>query len=230
MFAQILSNHYGVDGSKLLELMVNAGKTIPLQNRLVWFDGDSWYPEANYSDPQTYGYYGISLLLKNKQAFPEGNVLPIADSAVAKISGADTSDYVTAFDIVDSLRSYGNRALEILKELRAEGKAPENNAEYTILLDDQEAMAKLALYYAEKDNGALMLRMYNDTSDTSYKDAAVESLTKALEYWKEYAELFQKHYTDELLSRVGWMRISTLEEQVAKDIEIAQNWKIRKIK
>lgn len=229
-FADLLGEHYGVDGQLLLDLMVNAGKTIPLQNRLVWFTGDSWYPEGNYSDPQTYGYYGVSLLMKNKQSFTDGIVLSISDSVAARISGSDTSGYITAFEIVDSLRSYGTKALELLAEVRAKGPAKKNNAEYQIMLDDQEAFATLALYYSEKDNGALMLRLYNDTSDTSYQAAAVESLTKALGYWKTYAALFQKHYTDELLSRVGWMRISTLEEQVAKDIETARTWKIRKIK
>ena len=229
-FADLLGEYYGVDGDLLLDLMVNAGKTIPLQNRLVWFDGDSWYPEGNYSDPLTYGYYGISLLMKNKQSFPGGEVLSISDSVVARLSGSDTSGQITAFEIVDSLKSYGSKALELIAEVGANGPARKNNAEYQIILDDQEAFAYLALYYAEKDNGALMLRLYNDTSDVSYQDAAVESLTMALGYWQKYAELFQKHYTDELLSRVGWMRIPTIESQVAKDIETAASWKIRKIK
>ncbi|MBR6235878.1 MAG: hypothetical protein IKR01_08560 [Spirochaetales bacterium] len=229
-FADVLGEYYGVDGEMLLSLMETAGKTIPTQNRLVWFDGDSWYPEGNFSDTLTYGYYGISQMVKNKISFPDGNVLSIGDSADARLSGTDTTGYVTAFEIVEELRSYGEKALELLAQVRAKGKAPKNGEEYEIMLDDQEAMATLALYYAEKDYAALMLRMYNQSSDSSYQNSAVESCIKASEYWKRYAGLFSKHYTDELLSRVGWMRISELESLIEKDIDAAKNWKVRKIK
>jgi len=228
-FAAVLGEHYGVDGDLLLDLMVHAGKTIPLANQLVWFDGDSWYPEGNYSDDLTYGYYGISSLVKNKISFPDGNVLSIADSVTARIEGTDTTGYLTGFDIVDALRENAEKALELLAQVRANGKAKKDAEEYEIMLDDQEAFAYLGLYYAEKDNGALMLRMYNETSDESYKEASVESLTKALEYWQKYVSLFSKHYTDELLSRIGWMRIGELEAKISKDIETAQKWKIRRI-
>ena len=233
LFADILGEHFGIDGQLLLKILVNAGKTIPLCNRVVWFSGDSWYPEGNYSDPLTYGYYGVSNLMKNKQSFPDGNVLSISDSAVAKINGADTTGFITAFEIVEMLRSNAEKALELLADLKKEEASvinPHTSAEYRILLDDQEAMATLGLYYAEKYEGALMLRLYNDTADTTYQQAAVENARKALVYWDSYVSLFSKHYSDELLSRVGWMRISELRNNIEKEIETASKWKIRKIK
>ena len=233
LFADIVGEYFGVDGQLLLEILVKAGKTIPLCNRVVWFSGDSWYPEGNYSDPLTYGYYGVSNLMKNKQSFPDGNVLSISDSAVAKINGADTTGFITAFEIVEMLRSNAEKALELLADLKKEEASvinPHTSAEYRILLDDQEAMATLGLYYAEKYEGALMLRLYNDTADTTYQQAAVENARKALVYWDSYVSLFSKHYSDELLSRVGWMRISELRNNIEKEIETASKWKIRKIK
>lgn len=233
LFAEILGEHYGIDGQLLLDLMMNAGKTIPLCNRLVWFTGDSWYPEGNYSDPLTYGYYGISNLMRNKQSFTGGKVISISDSIAARLSGESTEGLITAFDIVESLRSYSKKALELLREIHSQKPqeiSGKTETEYGILLDDQEAMATLGLYYAEKIDCALMLRLYNDTSDQTYQEKAVESARNALKYWKEYASLFSKHYTDELLSRIGWMRIAELEEEVAKEIDTVSNWRIRRIR
>ena len=232
LFADLLSDYYGVDGNLLLEVMKNAGKVIPLCNRLVWFDGDSWYPEGNFSDTLVYGYYGVSNLMKNKQSFPDGDVISIVDSVKARLAGEETIGKINAFEIVDMLREYSTKALDLLSQLKTQKQTIASEqiaAEYSILIDDQEAMATLGLYYAEKYYGALMLRMYNDTSDQSYKDAAIESITRSVGYWKTYADLFSKHYTDELLSRIGWMRIAEVTAEVEKEIKNAENWKIRKM-
>ena len=229
--SDILSDYFGVDGAALLELMNTVAKVVPTTVQCVWFPADySWYPEGNCSDPNSFGYYGVSLMMKNEKSHPASNYLPVGPSAVAKLKGEDTSKYVTAFDAVDMLREYSDTALSMLKTLRAKKPSAEAADEYNLLLDCQEAMALLGLYYADKIEGAALLRMYNDSSDTAYQQQSIAVLTQGLEHWKQYAAIYDRHYNDELLVRVGWNRISEREAKVQKDIETVSKWRIKTIK
>ena len=62
-------------------------------------------------------------------------------------------------------------------------------------LGDIQAMAHLGNYYAEKIRAA-------DTKDNNLKQAIVH-LKKALKHWEKYAEVGQKQYKSQLLSRAG---------------------------
>jgi hypothetical protein len=69
--------------------------------------------------------------------------------------------------------------------------------------------------------------MYNETSDVTYQNAAVECLSRALDYWKSYVKIYSSMYKSELLARIGFMDVESLTEFVEKDIKIARNWKVR---
>ena len=229
--SDILSYHYNVDGGRLLELLNTVAKVIPTTAQCVWFGADyAWYPEGNCCDPNTFGYYGVSLMMKNNASHPASNYLPVGSSAVARINGDDVSQYVTAFDVVEMLREYSNKALIMLGGLHSSNPYSKTADEYNLLLDCQEALALLGLYYSDKIEGSLLLRMYNDTGDSSYREQSISVLSSALEHWKQYAEIYSRHYNDELLVRVGDNIISDRIRSVQKDIDTVVNWKIKTIK
>ena len=77
-------------------------------------------------------------------------------------------------------------------------------------LGDMEAMAHLGNYYAEKIRAA-------DTKDNNLKQAIVH-LKKALKHWEKYAEVGQKQYKSQLLSRAGLADWQKGYENAKKDI------------
>jgi len=232
--ADILSDHFGgSDGALLLQTMVDAYEGKRLWDQLIWFSGAQMYTEGGVENGGT--YYHIGLVLKNRVSLPDSGIMSINATALAYANGTDTSEYdMTAFDVIDQMLSLGQKTLDGVSHLQAQKKAKGiskyTEKEWDSLLVDQEALGYLTLYYGEKLNGAMQLRLYNDSSDASYQNKAVEALTRALEYWKKYAELFSINYQKEELMCQGWVRsIDAVEEFVAKDIEIAKTWKIRKI-
>ena len=81
-------------------------------------------------------------------------------------------------------------------------------------LGDIEAMAHLGNYYAEKIRAA-------DNKENNPKQAIVH-LKRALKYWEEYAEIGQKQYKSQLLSRAGWADWQQGYENAQKDISLVK--------
>lgn len=81
-------------------------------------------------------------------------------------------------------------------------------------LGDMEAMAFLGNYYAEKFRAA----------DTKDKDTgqAIEHLKRAAAYWKLYAEVGQRQYNSQLLSKGGWADWDQGYEDALKDITLLE--------
>ena len=77
-------------------------------------------------------------------------------------------------------------------------------------LGDIEAMAHLGNYYAEKIHAA-------DNKENNPKQAIVH-LKMALKYWEKYAEIGQKQYKSQLLSRAGLADWQKGYENAKKDI------------
>ena len=90
-------------------------------------------------------------------------------------------------------------------------------------------MAYLALYYAEKFEGAIALRRFNDTEDEAYRTEAVEHLKAALEYWKSFAALFDEQYLPQQCGRLfSAPDPDELTAEVENDIALAEKWKPRR--
>jgi hypothetical protein len=77
-----------------------------------------------------------------------------------------------------------------------------------------EAMAYLGNYYAEKIRAA-------DAKDKN-TEQAIEHLQKALGHWEQYAEVGQKLYKSQLLSRAGLADWQQGYENAKKDISLLQ--------
>lgn len=113
----------------------------------------------------------------------------------------------------DEIQVYADFVLQELIELRK----VEGDKTWKRTLGDMEAMAHLGNYYAEKIRAA-------EHKKTNVKQAIIH-LKKALKHWEKYAEIGQKQYKPQLLSRAGlahWQRgydmakqdISLLEKSI----------------
>ena len=61
------------------------------------------------------------------------------------------------------------------------------NPELTATLNDIRAMALLGKYYAAKIRGATELAFFRATRRGAHQQAAVEHLTRAAAFWKDYS-------------------------------------------
>jgi hypothetical protein len=102
----------------------------------------------------------------------------------------------------------------VLKELVNLQKT-EGDKRWQLTLGDMEAMAHLGNYYAEKIRAA-------DNKETN-KEQAIAHLKIALKHWEKYAEIGQKQYKSQLLSRAGMADWQQGYENAKKDIWLLEN-------
>jgi hypothetical protein len=81
-------------------------------------------------------------------------------------------------------------------------------------LGDIEALAHLGLYYAAKFRAA-------DAKDKQPQQA-IEHLKRAATHWKNYAQIGQKQYKSQLLSKGGWADWQQGYENARKDISLLE--------
>ncbi len=215
----------------LWSALCSAGKIIPQVSRLYFQANDApWYPEGCLSHPYMFGYLDIRRWAKSKNAMPGGGCLSIkAYSDILAAGNACTSSktppevaaaLLSHADQVDLYAHNGWKAVSGLpasREVRA----------YLNLLQDQQAMAFLGRYYAEKITAAVHLNLLTATASEDHRQRAVEALEKALGYWKEYARLFHSQYLPQRLPRHGILDLNAMIPLVEKDISTVQNIPIR---
>ena len=71
----------------------------------------------------------------------------------------------------------------------------------------------------------MYLAEFNAGADTAAQASAMKHLENALAHWKQYAALYDRQYTPQLLNRVGPADIPALTTKAAADIEIVRTWK-----
>ena len=107
-----------------------------------------------------------------------------------------------------------NHANYVLQELVALQKVAGDKT-WNRTLGDMEAMAHLGNYYAEK------LRAAEHKENNT--EQAVIHLENALKHWKKYAEVGQKQYNPQLLSKAGQANWELGYENAKKDILLIKN-------
>ena len=234
----IFSAHYNnMAGTDILyEATSVAGKIIPQVHQIYFQDnGDyTWFVSGSWSHPNTFGYLDIKRWMKSNNPFKDGNAMSIEEYAL-RISNKDDSEYTTQTpqEISDILAGYGNDVLAKVGQIRSDVQSSENMSfaekEFWALVSDDEAMAYLGLYYSEKIMGAVELRIFNDTKDETWKESSVNHLQKAAEYFTNYAGIISDNYVPQHLARVGHFDINEILESVRKDVQVAENWKPKRI-
>ena len=108
----------------------------------------------------------------------------------------------------------------------ARAKCPRRTAkELRLTLGDLTAMAHLGNYYAEKILGATDLALFDKTGKAEQQASAIKHLEAALDHWKKYAAVATRQYRPQLLTRIGYVDLNALTEQVRADVHMANQWK-----
>ena len=232
-FLALLNAHFNADCTDLMDAMAAAGKVIPQIDKQYYVNGDAtWYPEASWSSPATFGYLNIQRWMRSTNPYPYGHTMSIADYAVAASKGEVVTDLMTPPEVSDNLRSFGEAALAAVRKAESADMSSMTDIqrrEYKQFVSDQEAMAYLGLYYSEKILAAVDMRILNETSDENYRSSAIGHLKTALEYWKAYAGIQGTKYRPQRLCRQGYVDLNEITKSVENDISLAEKWKIKKL-
>jgi hypothetical protein len=222
-FERVLGARFpGTDAHAVFAMLQSSARTMPLVTRFFWGDIDlKWYPEASLSAPRHRGYYDV-------RAFVEGTTMPGAHVLSIRewrenLAARQPMRGATPLDIAAALEGTAAEALGRVGELRARHPRPERELRLTI--DDSEALALLAQYYAAKIRGACAIALYDIGGDPDERTAAVRALTAALDHWKRYAAVRDGNYVPALYNRVGVVNVTALTAKVAGDVDIARAWR-----
>ena len=126
-------------------------------------------------------------------------------------------------EVATALERDADTTLQLVAELRK--PADTTDKELALTLGDYEAQAWLGRYYAAKIRGAIDLAEFNTSEDATAQNSAIKHLETALAHWKQYAAVYDRQYTSQLLNRVGPVDIPALTTKAAADIEIVRTWK-----
>ncbi len=217
------TRHPSVSAEKLFAASQASSRIIPQVTRYNWGGIDlHWYPEANLSHPNQYkGFYTVRHFMEGK-TMPGENVRSISewrkDLSAKKAITAQTPPEVAA-----ALERNADTTLQLVTDLRTQ--AASTDKELTLTLGDYEAQAWLGRYYAAKIRGAIDLAEFNVSADAATQASSIKHLENALAHWKQYAALYDRQYTPQLLNRVGPTDIPALTAKAAEDIEIVRTWK-----
>lgn len=227
------TNHMA-DTDLLFETTSLAGKVFPTVSK-QYFSGNSdytWHVAGSWSHPSTNGYIDIKKFMRSTNVYPGGGCMPIETYCLALKNGDEIDpNLVTPVQTAEKLTQIGTEVLANVAKIRSEvkqGKKMSYGEKYFWnLLSDDEAIAYLSLFYAEKILGAVDLRLYNEMEDTSYQDSAVAHLESSYQYWLKYAEIVRANYVVQHLARLGDFDVAEIAKEVEADIKVAKTWKIR---
>jgi hypothetical protein len=238
IFAEHFDGFERADAKSLYEVTNLAGKIIPQVHKIYYRgNGDyTWYVAGCWSHPNTFGYIDITKWFKGNNVYQEGDQGPeamsIGDYALLIAEGKEVvTDLQTPIEVAENLRSWSEQVLEEVSSIRSSVKASKKQdlveKDYWALLGDDEEMAYMGLFYSERILGCVDLRVFNETKDEKYRTSAVEHLQASSDYFSTYANLNAQRYVPQQYSRIGSFDILEVAKGVAKDVEVARNWKPR---
>ena len=232
---EIYKAHYSAVSPSALtnayKAMVTAGKIMP--NIICQFQPGgtdaAFLPEMCLSNPTLFGFLDIKRFINSDQADPDSDIMSFAAYAKALQEGQTTFTKRTPLQVAADIRSLASQTLELLQDVR-EHLSEEEKADkvFASHLLDQEMFATLGNYYADKFEGAMELRIFNDSKEEAHRAKSVEALTHGVEVWKNYASLWEGRFKKERMPRHGFIDPSSCTATVEKDVETAAKWKPRK--
>ena len=223
-FQQLLGiRHPSVSAEKLFAASQSSSRIIPQVTRFNWGSIDlHWSPEANLSHPKQYkGFSTVRHFMEGK-SMPGEDVLSISEWR-EKLSAKKAITAQTPQEVASALERDADTTLKLVTDLRQQAAATDK--ELTLTLGDYEAQAWLGRYYAAKTRAAIDLAEFNASADATAQASALKHAEKALAHWKQYAAIYDRQYTPQLLNRVGPTDMPALTARAAEDIEIVRNWK-----
>lgn len=238
--AAVFAAHYENEPNVelLLETTSEAGKIVPMVNK-VFFQSNSdytWHVGGNWSHPTASGYIDIKKWMKGDNTYLDGSTMSVEEYTVTLANGEelDAAGRMLPTEVAEKLRTYAENVLANVEKLKTARGPSEDmtfaQREFWALVDDNEAMAYLGLFYADRVLGAIDIRLFNETKDESYRTSAVTYLVQSAAYFDKYAEIISKNYEARQLARVGYYDINAIAEEVHEDVNIAKEWKPRTIR
>jgi hypothetical protein len=213
----------GVDAATLFAASSAASKIIPQATRFFWGDIDiRWFPEANARNVRGTHFYTVVEFM-NGVTMPGSGILNIREWRQRLLDRQPISA-LSPLDAADALAGAVDTTRRLVAALRTDPLATQNR-ELRLTLGDYEAMAQLGLYYAEKIRGACDLALFDASHRPEQQAGAIAHLNRALAAWKSYAAVRDAQYVPGFYSRIGWIDISALAAEAAKDVELARAWK-----
>jgi hypothetical protein len=213
----------GVDAATLFAASSAASKIIPQATRFFWGDIDvRWFPEANARNSRGTHFYTVAEYM-NGVTMPGSGILNIRQWRY-KLLNQEPLGALSPLDAADSLAGAADTTLRLVAALRADQTSLQNR-ELRLTLGDYEAMAHLGRYFAEKIRGASDLALFDASRRPEQQASALAHLERALAAWKSYAAVRDAQYVPGFYSRIGWIDITALAAEAAKDLELARTWK-----
>jgi len=217
------TRHPSVSAEKLFAASQASSRIIPQVTRFNWGSIDlHWYPEANLSHPKQYkGFYTVRHFMEGK-TMPGEDVFSISEWR-EKLSTKKAITAQTPPEVASALDRDADTTLQLVTELRKQ--AAGTDKELTLTLGDYGAQAILGRYFAAKIRSAIELAEFNASADAAAQTSALNHAENALARWKQYAAIYDRQYTPQLLNRVGPTDMPALTAKAAEDIEIVRTWK-----
>lgn len=225
LFVETFSARYpGADARGLFAATAVASKIIPQTTRFFWRDEDlNWLPEAcaQWDDAQGSRLYTVAEFMSGV-TMPNSVILNIRQWRHRKLNNR-RMEATTPLQVADTLSGFAGDTLKIVDRLRS-NSANLASKDLRQTVGDNEAMAHLGTYYAEKIRGACELALFDGTSDEQHRLAALRHLELALAAWKRYAAIHDAQYLPNFFARIGWIDVKAMTQAVAEDLDIARHW------
>lgn len=210
-----------------------ASQVIPRTTCFFWRDIDMmWFPEAcvhnslfgmrgyNPGKMRTEFYTVADFMIGNTA--PDVDMLNIREWRARMAEGKPIGK-ASPLDAADGIGGAAAEALRLAALLR-QGLGQDAGRELQQTIGDISAMGHLGHYYAAKIRGACALALFDASGDVAQKADAVQHLENALSAWKDYAAVHSAQYLPNFFSRIGWVDVTALTADAAKDMDIARSW------
>ena len=139
-------------------------------------------------------------------------------------SGTIDPNKKTPLQVAETLKENAKKSMEAIKLF---DQKENTNTELQNLIEDQRTVYCLSLFYSEKVLAAVNLRQYNDTSDTTYQQKALNNTNNVISYWDQYSESFLARFKPERFTRMGIVDPNQYKDAVKKDLTTIQKWTCR---
>lgn len=228
VFQAEFNRRYGEKGDNLLHAYSLASST---QLRLASLYDSRWdftlYSEGFLSLQGDYTrYISVDNLIEQPTMDPE--YVSVSDYVdTMQNGGSFGADRVTPPILIETLERDNREALRLVEAIDTSG-----NASLMYEVADVKAWANLGLHLAEKLKGAVALQTFRVSGAAEHKEAAIEHLQRALDYWDDLVAITRPIYRDMPLTHYNHnffeanednlFHWALIRDEVAQDVEISR--------
>lgn len=198
-FEKVLHQRFPTaDSAMLYSAWQASSKIIPLVDRFHWRNWDTMWTAEGCMGSE--GFHTVEDFIDPKFGTLEGSGLISIPDAVAAETGGQAMTGTSPKQVANQLDGWADRALEGADRIRQDSTLP---LELADTVGDIEAVAWLGKYYAAKIRGSFEYSMFKTLGQAPFQQRAVEHLTNAAEYWRQYARKDTPRYKTQVLAGTG---------------------------